>query len=113
MTPDEVRGSWDGSIAGTNTGRFRFVLTVVPGGLVAHAVLDDNAAGSARLVGTAKLDAAGLHLLLVNDDPTIANRFGTITVTAILAAGALTGTWQTTAGTSGTFEARRASEAEA
>ena len=96
MTADEIRGRWEGTITGTNTGRFRIEITPVLAGLVIEAILDDD---------------AGLNISLVARSMTKVERFGTITILAVLSDdGSLTGDWKTTVGTTGKFEAQRPAE---
>lgn len=105
--PELYRGVWFGTIGGTNQGQIRLALTPGPSELIAYGQLEDDQNGAAYLIGTAQCNENGVVLRLVAADPSLLERFGNVSVEAALSDGQLVGTWVTTVGTSGTFQAER------
>lgn len=106
MTAEDFRGEWEGRISGTNQGRIRLRLTPVPSGLVVEVRLDDDVRGSSYLIGTGAVTDDQLRATLSARETEALQEFGTLTVEARFAADRrLSGQWQTSVGTSGTFEA--------
>jgi hypothetical protein len=108
MTPDDVRGDWEGRFAGTNAGRLALRLTPAPDTIVIEARLDDDEGATGYLVGTAVIANGRLTARLSSRDPADPEQFGVVAVTASQGAnGDLAGDWATTHETKGTFAATR------
>ena len=108
MTPEDVRGDWEGRFSGTNSGRLYLRLNSVPMGIVVEANLDDDSSGPAYLLGTASIVDDKLQASLSPRQPEVLEQFGTVTVTAAFdPQQGLVGDWQTTVGTSGRFTVGR------